>query len=158
MERFIMTIQGNDALREELQLLKSKERSKIIKDITKARGFGDLKENAEYHAAKERQSFIEGRINEIESKLSNAEVIDVTTLDIKDKVVFGSTVELKNITTNNLVKYKIVGEDEANIENGMISYKAPISRAIIGKNLNDVIKFDSIQGQEIYRILKIEYI
>ena len=158
MERVVMTKKGNDALRKELQLLKSKERTEIIKDIAKAREFGDLKENAEYHAAKEKQSFIEGRINEIESKLSNAEVIDVTTLDIKDKVVFGSTVELKNITTNNLVKYKIVGEDEANIENGMISYKAPISRAIIGKNLNDVIKFDSIQGQEIYKILKIEYI
>ena len=153
-----MTVQGNDALREELQLLKSKERSEIIKAITKAREFGDLKENAEYHAAKEKQSFIEGRINEIESKLSNAEVIDVTTLDIKDKVVFGSTVELKNIATNNLVKYKIVGEDEANIENGMISYKAPISRAIIGKSTNDVIEFESAQGQEVYKIHKIEYI
>ena len=153
-----MTKKGNDALRKELQLLKSKERTEIIKDIAKAREFGDLKENAEYHAAKEKQSFIEGRINEIELKLSNAEIIDVTTLGIKDKVVFGSTVELENITTNNLVKYKIVGEDEANIENGMISYKAPISRAIIGKNLKDIIKFDSINGIEAYKIHKIEYI
>ena len=153
-----MTKKGNEALREELKLLKSKERSKIIKAIAQAREFGDLKENAEYHAAKEKQSFIEGRIMEIETKLSNAEIIDVTSLDIKDKVVFGSTIELENITASTLTKYQIVGEDEASIENGMISYKAPISRAIIGKNLNDVIEFDSAKGQEIYKIQKIEYI
>ena len=158
MERVVMTIKGNEALREELKLLKSKERSKIIKAIAQARGFGDLKENAEYHAAKEKQSFVEGRIKEIEAKLSNAEIIDVTSLDIKDKVVFGSTIELENITANALIKYQIVGEDEASLENGMISYKAPISRAIIGKNLNDVIEFDSAKGQEIYKIQKIEYI
>jgi len=153
-----MTKKGNEALREELKLLKSKERSKIIKAIAQAREFGDLKENAEYHAAKEKQSFIEGRIMEIETKLSNAEIIDVTSLDIMDRVVFGSTIELENITASTLTKYQIVGEDEASIENGMISYKAPISRAMIGKNLNDVIKFDSEAGQEIYKIQKIEYI
>ena len=158
MERVVMTKKGNEALREELKLLKSKERSKIIKAIAQAREFGDLKENAEYHAAKEKQSFVEGRIKEIEAKLSNAEIIDVTSLDIKDKVVFGSTIELENITASTLTKYQIVGEDEASIENGMISYKAPISRAIIGKNLNDVIEFDSDAGQEIYKIQKIEYI
>ena len=158
MERVVMTKKGNEALREELKLLKSKERSKIIKAIAQARGFGDLKENAEYHAAKEKQSFIEGRIMEIETKLSNAEIIDVTSLDIMDRVVFGSTIELENITDSTLTKYQIVGEDEASIENGMISYKAPISRAMIGKNLNDVIKFDSDAGQEIYKIQKIEYI
>jgi len=158
MERVVMTKKGNEALREELKLLKSKERSEIIKAIAQARGFGDLKENAEYHAAKEKQSFIEGRIKDIETKLSNAEIIDVTSLDIKDRVVFGSTIELENITASTLTKYQIVGEDEASIENGMISYKAPISRAIIGKNLNDVIEFDSDAGQEIYKIQKIEYI
>ncbi len=158
MERVVMTKKGNEALREELKLLKSKERSRIIKAIAQAREFGDLKENAEYHAAKEKQSFIEGRIMEIETKLSNAEIIDITSLDIKDRVVFGSTIELENITASTLTKYQIVGEDEASIENGMISYKAPISRAIIGKNLNDVIKFDSDAGQEIYKIQKIEYI
>lgn len=158
MERVVMTKKGNEALREELKLLKSKERSKIIKAIAQAREFGDLKENAEYHAAKEKQSFVEGRIKDIETKLSNAEIIDVTSLDIKDRVVFGSTIELENITASTLTKYQIVGEDEASIENGMISYKAPISRAIIGKNLNDVIKFDSDAGQEIYKIQKIEYI
>ena len=158
MERVVMTKKGNEALREELKLLKSKERSKIIKAIAQAREFGDLKENAEYHAAKEKQSFIEGRIMEIETKLSNAEIIDVTSLDIKDRVVFGSTIELESITASTLTKYQIVGEDEASIENGMISYKAPISRAIIGKNLNDVIEFNSDAGQEIYKIQKIEYI
>lgn len=158
MERVVMTKKGNEALREELKLLKSKERSKIIKAIAQARGFGDLKENAEYHAAKEKQSFVEGRIKDIETKLSNAEIIDITSLDIKDRVVFGSTIELENIAASTLTKYQIVGEDEASIENGMISYKAPISRAIIGKNLNDVIKFDSDAGQEIYKIQKIEYI
>jgi len=153
-----MTKKGNEALREELKLLKSKERSKIIKAIAQAREFGDLKENAEYHAAKEKQSFVEGRIKDIETKLSNAEIIDITSLDIKDRVVFGSTIELENIAASTLTKYQIVGEDEASIENGMISYKAPISRAMIGKNLNDVIKFDSEAGQEIYKIQKIEYI
>ena len=158
MERVIMTKKGNDALREELKLLKSEERGKIIKEIAKAREFGDLKENAEYHSAKEKQSFIEGRIREIESKLSNAEIIDIRTFDAKDKVIFGTTVELENITTNTLVKYQIVGEDEVNIENGMISYKAPIARAIIGKSINDVVDFESVQGQEVYKIHKIEYI
>ena len=158
MERVIMTKKGNDALREELKLLKSDERSKIIEAIAKAREFGDLKENAEYHSAKEKQSFIEGRINEIESKLSNAEIIDIKALDVKDKVVFGSTIELENINANVLVKYKIVGEDEVSIENGMISYKAPIARAIIGKSTNDVVQFESAQGQEVYKIHKIEYI
>ena len=158
MERVVMTIKGNEALREELKLLKSKERSKIIKAIAQAREFGDLKENAEYHAAKEKQSFVEGRIKDIETKLSNAEIIDIISLDIKDRVVFGSTIELENIAANTLTKYQIVGVDEASIENGMISYKAPISRAIIGKNINDIIEFDSDAGQEIYKILKIEYI
>ena len=158
MERVIMTIKGNAALRDELRLLKSEERGKIIKAIAQAREFGDLKENSEYHAAKEKQSFIEGRINEIESKLSNAEIIDVRSLDVKDKVVFGSTIELENSSTKTIVKYQIVGEDEASIEDGMISYKAPIARAIIGKDLNDIFEFDSLKGQEIYKILKIEYI
>ena len=106
MERNFMTKRGYDALREELKLLKSEERSKIIKAIAAAREFGDLKENAEYHAAKESQSFIEGRINEIQSKLSNSEIIDVKAMDVKDRVIFGSTVELKNMETKSKVKYK----------------------------------------------------
>jgi transcription elongation factor GreA len=143
VEKVIMTQRGNDALREELKALISKDRPEIINAIATAREFGDLKENAEYHAAKEKQSFIEGRISEIELKISNAEIIDITKLDIKDKVVFGSTVKLKNIDSKSIVKYKIVGEDEADIDKGLISYMAPISRAIIGKNLLDVVEFET---------------
>jgi len=158
MEKVFMTQRGNDALREELKSLISKDRPEIINAITSAREFGDLKENAEYHAAKEKQSFIEGRISEIELKLSNAEVIDVTKLDIKDKVVFGSTVKLKNIDSKSIVKYKIVGEDEADIERGLISYMAPVSRAIMGKNLLDVVEFESSKEKTIFKIQSIEYI
>ncbi len=158
MEKVCMTRLGNNALREELKVLISKDRPEIINAIASARGFGDLKENAEYHAAKEKQGFIERRISEIELKLSNAEVIEVTKLDIKNKVVFGSTVKLKNIDSSSIVKYKIVGEDEADIERGLISYMAPISRAIMGKNLLDVVEFESTKGKTIFKIQSIEYI
>ncbi len=153
-----MTRLGNETLREELKVLISKDRPEIINAIASARGFGDLKENAEYHAAKEKQGFIERRISEIELKLSNAEVIEVTKLDIKDKVVFGSTVKLKNMDLKSIVKYKIVGEDEADIERGLISYMAPVSRAIMGKNLLDVVEFESTKGKTIFKIQSIEYI
>ena len=153
-----MTQRGNDALREELKALISKDRPEIINAIATAREFGDLKENAEYHAAKEKQSFIEGRILEIELKISNAEIIDITKLDIKDKVVFGSTVKLKNIDSKSIVKYKIVGEDEADIERGLISYMAPISRAIMGKNLDDDVEFETSEEKIIFKIQNIEYI
>jgi transcription elongation factor GreA len=158
MEKVCMTRLGNNALREELKVLISKDRPEIINAIASARGFGDLKENAEYHAAKEKQGFIERRISEIELKLSNAEVIEVTKLDIKDKVVFGSTVKLKNMDSKSIVKYKIVGEDEADIERGLISYMAPVSRAIMGKNLLDVVEFESTKGKTIFKIQSIEYI
>jgi transcription elongation factor GreA len=158
VEKVIMTQRGNDALREELKALISKDRPEIINAIATAREFGDLKENAEYHAAKEKQSFIEGRILEIELKISNAEIIDITKLDIKDKVVFGSTVKLKNIDSKSIVKYKIVGEDEADIDKGLISYMAPISRAIIGKNLLDVVEFEFSEEKTIFKIQSIEYI
>jgi len=158
MEKVCMTRLGNNALREELKVLISKDRPEIINAIASAREFGDLKENAEYHAAKEKQGFIERRISEIELKLANAEVIEVTKLDIKNKVVFGSTVKLKNIDSSSIVKYKIVGEDEADIERGLISYMAPISRAIMGKNLLDVVEFESTKGKTIFKIQSIEYI
>jgi transcription elongation factor GreA len=158
MEKVCMTRLGNNALREELKVLISKDRPEIINAIASARGFGDLKENAEYHAAKEKQGFIERRISEIELKLANAEVIEVTKLDIKDKVVFGSTVKLKNMDLKSIVKYKIVGEDEADIERGLISYMAPVSRAIMGKNLLDVVEFESTKGKTIFKIQSIEYI
>ncbi len=158
MKKVFMTPLGNDSLREELKSLISKDRHEIINAISSAREFGDLKENAEYHAAKERQSFIEGRISEIESKLSNAEVIDVTKLDIKEKVVFGSTVKLKYIDSKSIIKYKIVGEDEADIDRGLISYMAHISRAIIGKNLFDDVEFETSEEKTIFKIQSIEYI
>jgi len=158
MEKVYMTRLGNETLREELTVLISKDRPEIINAIASAREFGDLKENAEYHAAKEKQGFIERRISEIELKLANAEIIEVTKLDIKDKVVFGSTVKLKNIDSKSIVKYKIVGEDEADIERGLISYMAPVSRAIMGKNLLDVVEFESSKEKTIFKIQSIEYI
>ncbi|MBC8225551.1 MAG: transcription elongation factor GreA [Gammaproteobacteria bacterium] len=158
MERFVMTINGQLSLREELRTLKSEDRPNIIKAIAIAREFGDLKENAEYHAAKEKQSFIEGRIKNIESKLSNAQVIDVTTLNITDKVVFGSTVCLLNLDDKSKVTYKIVGEDESNIEKGLLSYKAPLAKAMIGKNINDFIEFNMEDFKKNFEIIKIEYI
>ena len=158
MERFVMTINGQLSLRDELRTLKSEDRPTIIKAIATAREFGDLKENAEYHAAKEKQSFIEGRIKNIESKLSNAQVIDITTLNITDKVVFGSTVCLLNLDDQSTVTYKIVGEDESNIEKGLLSYKAPLAKAMIGKNINDFIELNMQDFKKNFEIIKIEYI
>ena len=158
MGKVFMTQLGNDSLREELKMLISKDRPEVINAIASAREFGDLKENAEYHAAKEKQSFIEGRISEIESKLSNAEIIDVTKLDIREKVVFGSTVKLKYIDSKSIIKYKIVGEDEADVDKGLISYMAPISRAIMGKNLHDDNEFETSEEKTIFKIQSIEYI
>ncbi len=153
-----MTINGQSSLRDELRKLKSEDRPNIIKAIATAREFGDLKENAEYHAAKEKQSFIEGRIKDIDSKLSNAQVIDVTTLNVTDKVVFGSTVSLCNLDDNSEITYKIVGEDESNIESGLLSYKAPLAKAIMGKNINDLIEFNMMDTQKNFEIIKIEYV
>ena len=153
-----MTRLGNETLRKELKVLISKDRPEIINAIASAREFGDLKENAEYHAAKEKQGFIEGRISEIESRLSNAEVIDVTELNIKDKVIFGSTVKLKNMDSKSMIKYKIVGEDEADVDRGLISYMAPISRAIMGKSLLEDVEFETSEEKIIFKIQSIEYI
>ena len=153
-----MTINGQSSLRDELRKLKSEDRPNIIKAIATAREFGDLKENAEYHAAKEKQSFIEGRIKDIDSKLSNAQVIDVTTLNVTDKVVFGSTVSLCNLDDNSEITYKIVGEDESNIESGLLSYKAPLAKAIMGKNINDLIEFNMMDTKKNFEIIKIEYV
>ena len=127
MNKVPMTVRGAELLREELKRLKSQERPAVIKAIAEARAHGDLKENAEYHAAKEQQGFIEGRIKEIEAKLSNIQVIDVTTIDAKGKIVFGSTVELLDEETGKEMVYKIVGEDEADIKTGMISFTSPLA-------------------------------
>jgi len=158
MDKHVMTIEGSDLLREELKSLKSKDRPEIIQAIATARGFGDLKENAEYHAAKERQSFIEGRIKEIEAKLSNSQIIDVTVLNISNKVVFGSTVTFLNLDNEKLTQYKIVGEDEANIDIGLISYKAPVAKALIGKSIDDLIDILVEDTKQSLQIRNIEYI
>ena len=152
-----MTVKGQDLLRKELKTLKSKDRPEIIIAIATAREFGDLKENAEYHAAKERQSFIEGRINEIESKLSTAEIIDITKLNVSGKVVFGSTVTIIDLDNDQEIKYKIVGEDEANIDEGLISYKAPLSRSLIGKSIDDLVELSIGDKTQSFQIINIQY-
>ena len=152
-----MTVRGSQLLREELKKLKSTDRPEIIKAIATAREFGDLKENAEYHAAKEKQSFIEGRISEIESKLSNSEIIDVTKLSVTNKVIFGSTVTLLNLETNQVITYKIVGEDESDIENSLLSYKSPLSRAMIGKNNEDIVELTTPEMSQSFQITDISY-
>lgn len=152
-----MTVTGQDLLRKELKTLKSKDRPEIIIAIATAREFGDLKENAEYHAAKERQSFIEGRINEIESKLSTAEIIDITKLNVSGKVVFGSTVTIIDLDNEQEIKYKIVGEDEANIDEGRISYKAPLSRSLIGKSTDDLAELSIGEETQSFQIINIQY-
>ena len=157
MDREIMTVKGAELLREELKKLKSVDRPEIITAIATAREFGDLKENAEYHAAKEKQSFIEGRISEIESKLSNSEVIDINKLSISNKVVFGSTVTLVNLDNDQIVSYKIVGEDESDIENGLLSYKSPLSRAMIGKSTDDLVELKTPEINQDFQVTDISY-
>ena len=152
-----MTVKGQDLLRKELKTLKSKDRPEIIIAIATAREFGDLKENAEYHAAKERQSFTEGRINEIESKLSTAEIIDITKLNVSGKIVFGSTVTIIDLDNDQEIKYKIVGEDEANIDKGLISYKAPLSRSLISKSIDDLVELSIGDETQSFQIINIQY-
>jgi transcription elongation factor GreA len=129
----------------------------VIKAIAEARAHGDLKENAEYHAAKEQQGFIEGRIKELEGKLSNLQVIDVTAIDAKGKIIFGSTVELIEDGSGRETVYKIVGEDEADIKVGKISYTSPIARALIGKNEGDVVNFSAPGGEKEYEVIEVRY-
>ncbi|MBS0288060.1 MAG: transcription elongation factor GreA [Proteobacteria bacterium] len=158
MIKFPMTVKGEHKLREELNRLKTVERPKVIEAIAEARGHGDLKENAEYHAAKEQQSFLEGRISEVENKLANAQIIDVTKLPKNGRVVFGTTVTLINVNTDEEVKYKVVGDDEADLKQGMISVNSPIARAIIGKNKGDIAMVQTPSGEIEYEISEIEYL
>ncbi len=152
-----MTVRGAELLRDELKKLKSVDRPEIIAAIATAREFGDLKENAEYHAAKEKQSFIEGRVSEIESKLSNSEVIDITKLSISNKVVFGSTVTMLNLDNNQIITYKIVGEDESDIERGLLSYKSPLSKAMIGKSADDLVELKTSEMTQEFQVTEIAY-
>lgn len=157
MSKVPVTVRGQELLQEELKRLKGVERPAIIKAIAEARSHGDLKENAEYHAAKEQQGFIEGRIKEIEGKLSHAQVIDVTRIDARGKITFGSTVELVEEATGSHTTYKIVGEDEADIKNGLISYTSPIARALISRNEGDVVEFIAPEGEKAYEVLEVRY-
>jgi transcription elongation factor GreA len=152
-----MTVRGHELLQDELKRLKSVERPAVIKAIAEARAHGDLKENAEYHAAKEQQGFIEGRIKEIEGKLSHVHVIDVTTIDARGKIIFGSTVELIEEATGKEITYRIVGEDEADIKNGLISYTSPIARALISKNEGDIVEFVAPDGEKSYEVVEVRY-
>jgi transcription elongation factor GreA len=157
MSRSPITARGAAKMREELDRLKTVDRPQVIEAIAEARAHGDLKENAEYHAAREQQGFIEGRISELEDKLSNAEVIDVSTLAGKDKVVFGATVELLDLDSDDEVTYQIVGDGEADIENGLISISSPIARALIGKQEGDVAEVDAPGGRREYEVVGIRY-
>ena len=145
-------------LRDELKQLKSVDRPRVIQAIAEARAHGDLKENAEYHAAKEQQGFIEGRIKEIEGKLSHAQVIDVTTIDAKGKVVFGATVDLLDEYAGKEITYIIVGEDEADIKTGKISYTSPIARALIGKLEGEEVVVVAPGGEKRYEIIEVRYV
>ena len=157
MNKTPMTISGAEALKDELKHRKTQERSRITNDIAEARAHGDLKENAEYHAAREQQSFNEGRIADIEAKLSNSEIIDVTKVSANGRVVFGSTVRLANAEDGEEVSYRIVGEDEANIKLGLVSVTSPIARALIGKNAGDFVVVVAPKGETEYEILAVEY-
>ncbi len=153
-----LTVKGAELLRAELHELKSVQRPAIINAISEARSHGDLSENAEYSAAKERQSFIEGRIAELESKISNAQIIDPATIDADGRCVFGATVELEDIAAGNTVTYQIVGDDEADIKQGKISISSPIARALIGKYAGDVAEVQAPGGVREYEIIDVRYV
>lgn len=157
MSQVPMTITGAEKLREELNQLKSVERPKIIAAIAEAREHGDLKENAEYHAAREQQGFCEGRIQDIEAKLSNAQIIDVTKMQNNGRVIFGATVSLMNLDTEEEVTYRIVGDDESDIKQNMLSVNSPMARSLIGKELDDVVVVRTPGGEVEYEITEVEY-
>ena len=158
MSKFPMTVSGEASLREELDRLKRVERPKITQAIAEARAHGDLKENAEYHAAREQQSFMEGRVLEIEGKLGNAQVIDVKTITKTGKVIFGTTIDLLNVETDETVTYRIVGEDEADVKQNLISVGSPIARALIGKEEGDSVVVKAPGGDIEYEIDQIQHI
>lgn len=153
-----LTKRGAELLRAELQRLKSVERPAVVNSIAEARAQGDLSENAEYDAAKEKQGFIEGRIAELESKLAAAQVIDPTTVEADGRVVFGATVELEDLDSRKAVTYQIVGDDEADIDHGLVSISSPIARALIGKNEGDVASVQAPSGAREYEIIAVRYV
>ena len=157
MNKVPLTVRGAQKLRDELHQLKTLDRPRVIEAIATAREHGDLKENAEYHAAREQQSFIEGRIQEIEGKLSNAEIIDVAKLDTNGRIVFGATVDLADEENGNEITYQIVGEDEADIKACLISVTSPIARALIGKNVGDIATVMAPGGEKEFEILDVRF-
>ena len=158
MNRVPMTVRGEQVLREELERLKKVERPRITQAIAEAREHGDLKENAEYHAAREQQSFAEGRIKELEHKLSHAQIIDVTTIPVTGKVVFGATVTLIDVEDDRTVAYRIVGEDEADAKANLISVNSPIARALVGKAEGDEVTVNAPGGDVNYEIEAVEHL
>ena len=158
MTKIPMTVAGEKALREELTRLKSVDRPRIIQAIAEAREHGDIKENAEYHAAREQQGFCEGRIKDIEAKLSLAQVIDISQIEPTGKVIFGTTVTLLNVDTDQAVTYRIVGEDEADVKQGRLSVTSPIARALIGKEEGDEVSITTPGGVVTYEITTVEHL
>jgi transcription elongation factor GreA len=158
VKRLPLTLKGAEKLRVELKRLKSEDRPRVIQAIAEARAHGDLSENAEYHAAREQQSFIEGRIKDIEAHLSNSEIIDVGSLPATEKVVFGATIDLEDEDTGNKVLYQIVGDAEADIKAGLISVSSPIARALVGKSKGDVVDVIAPNGTKSYEIVGVRYV
>ena len=158
MEKEPITIQGLEKLKKELKFLKEEKRPKIVSEISEARSHGDLKENAEYHAAKEQQSHNEGRIQEIENSIAAANLIDVKKLNNDGKVIFGSTVSLQNLDTNEKIEYKIVGKDEADLNKKLIFFKSPIGKGLIGKNKGDLVKINTPNGVKNFEISDVKYV
>ena len=157
MQKIPMTVEGEAALRIELEKLKKEDRPSVIQAIAEAREHGDLKENAEYHAAREQQGFIEGRIQDIESKLSMCQVVDISQMPEGDRVIFGSTVTIINTETDEELCYRIVGDDEADVKAGKISYQSPIARALISKEVGDVVNVHTPGGEVEYEIDDVSY-
>ena len=158
MEKEPITVNGLEKLKQELTFLKEKKRPEIVAAIAEARSHGDLKENAEYHAAKEQQSHNEGRIQEIENSIATANVIDVTKLNNNGKVIFGSTVYLQNLDTNEKIEYKIVGKDEADLKKKLIYFKSPIGKGLIGKNQGDLVEITTPNGLKNFEIFEVKYV
>ena len=158
MDKEPITVSGLDKLKKELIFLKEKKRPEIVAAIAEARSHGDLKENAEYHAAKEQQSHSEGRIQEIEDLIARANVIDVTNMNNDGKVIFGSTVYLQNLDTNEKIEYKLVGKDEADLKNKLIFFQSPIGKGLIGKNKNDLVEITTPSGIKNFEIIDVKYI
>ena len=158
MEKEPITLLGLEKLKEELVFLKEKKRPKIVAAISEARSHGDLKENAEYHAAKEQQGLIEGRVLKINDLIARANVIDVTKIDNEGKVIFGSTIKVQDLDTNKEISYRLVGQDEADISKNLIFYKSPIGKALIGKNKDDLVSVDTPSGERNFEIKDVQYI